>query len=440
MKAFLEACNYCNLNDMSARGVKFNWSNGRRGAANVKKRLDRFQTNKDWLNFFPGASFHNLTRVASDHSPIVSRLLPHVKKKTMFRFENMWSHDESIHEVVKDAWANGVAAEVLSSMIRKSVTQGYIHGVKVCRGAPTISHLFFANDSIFFSRASKVESCRLKSILDQYCKASGQSILDRIKRKLGGWKEKTISIAGKKVLIKSVAQAMPIVAFDHISTTLAGKVLKACYFSRSSFLDAKGGYHPSYIWRSFIAVKELVRKGYKWNISNGRSVNVWEDFWLVDHKRLGSKPYNSEVNYVRDLLNNEGNDQNYEQLTSLFPSNIANKIACSFVCQSTPNSLYWYNNPQGEFSCNSAYLLALEMSKELGTVMMEDFCSIILDHSPTHWDDFMMILLGLWTRQNKHFHGQAKRREVDVEVMANQLLLDYLNENKKEIARREGTP
>ncbi|GJS82243.1 hypothetical protein Tco_0748784, partial [Tanacetum coccineum] len=32
-------------------------------------------------------------------------------------------------------------AEVLSSMIRKSVTQGHIYGIKVCRGAPVISHL-----------------------------------------------------------------------------------------------------------------------------------------------------------------------------------------------------------------------------------------------------------------------------------------------------------
>ena len=50
------------------------------------------------------------------------------------------------------------------------------------------------------------------------------------------------------------------------STTLAYKVLKARYFPRSSFFDAKVGYCPSYIWHSFIVVKELVHKGCKWNI------------------------------------------------------------------------------------------------------------------------------------------------------------------------------
>ncbi|PWA76154.1 hypothetical protein CTI12_AA238720 [Artemisia annua] len=313
-------------------------------------------------------------------------------------------------------------------------------------------------------------------------------------------------------------------------TTLAGKVLKARYFPRSSFLDAKVGYRPSYIWRSFIAVKELVHKGCKWNIGDGRSVNVWEDFWLADHRKLGPKPCNSEVNYVRDLLNNEGDDWNYEQLISLFPSNIANKVACSFVSQSKSDTLYWYNGPGGEFSCKSAYILALETSQELvqnnseeaikfshaiwmakvpnkvkifvwrawhnfipsidnlrarglnltmtscthcgepgedvlhvlfrcskakevwdrcifgrfydtsGAITMGDFCSIILDAYPTCWDDFMMILWVLWTRRNKHFHGQVDSRETDVEVTAKRILSDYSNANKKVLATRVETP
>nr|GEV42066.1 reverse transcriptase [Tanacetum cinerariifolium]GEW03615.1 reverse transcriptase [Tanacetum cinerariifolium]GEW03640.1 reverse transcriptase [Tanacetum cinerariifolium] len=71
--------------------------------------------------------------------------------------------------------------------------------------------------------------------------------------------------------------------------------------------------------------------GCKWNIGDGRTVNVWEDFWLADHKKLGSKPHNTDVSYVRDLLNNEGNDWNHDLLTSLFPPDIANKVACCFL-------------------------------------------------------------------------------------------------------------
>ncbi|PWA83198.1 hypothetical protein CTI12_AA170930 [Artemisia annua] len=68
--------------DMTTTGVKLTWSNGRRGNANVKKRLDRFLTNSHWFDLHPSASFENLARIASDHSPILCRLSPMVKKKT----------------------------------------------------------------------------------------------------------------------------------------------------------------------------------------------------------------------------------------------------------------------------------------------------------------------------------------------------------------------
>lgn len=97
-------------------------------------------------------------------------------------------------------------------------------------------------------------------------------------------------------------------------TTLAARTLKARYFPRSSFFDAKIGYQPSYIWRSFLSVKDIVRKGCKWNIGDGRRVNVWNDFWVDDYRSLGPKPDNCEVDQVRDLLNIEGDGWNHELL------------------------------------------------------------------------------------------------------------------------------
>ena len=536
-----------------------------------------------------------------------------------------------------------MCAEVLSSMIRKSIAEGQIHGVKVCRGAPEISHLFFADDNIFFTRSSVEESCRLKSILTRYCQASGQvinyekseisfsanvdsqvrariieclnvrevthqnkylglpsvigrskkvvfqAILDKIKKKLGGWKEKTLSIAGKEVLIKSVAQAMPMyvmnifllpgnliddihkalnaywwgdgvkqnpirwcmwermcvskfrggLGFRHLGlfnksllakqvwrlitspTTLAARTLKARYFPRSSFFDAKIGYRPSYIWRSFLSVKDIVRKGCKWNIGDGRSVNVWNDFWVDDYRSLGPKPDNCEVDQVRDLLNIEGDGWNHELLYSLFPHNIASKIACCYVSKSRNDVLYWHNSPGGRFSCKSAYLLALEEHEDMvrtttisdnlidfwrvvwkarvpskvklfmwrawnnyvptidnlqsrglnptsscthcgetsenlahvlfkcsvakdvwnrcnfgwsydtqGAVTFQDFCQVFLENCPTEWETFMMILWGLWTRRNKHFHGQLNGREENVEVIAKSVLSEYHKANQ----------
>ncbi|GJS88481.1 ribonuclease H-like domain-containing protein [Tanacetum coccineum] len=696
MTAFLEACNFCNLEDMSATGVKFTWNNGRRGAANVKKRLDRFLSHQDWLDLFPGASFHNLARIASDHSPILCCLFPlandvgaglendpcaiveecaarlsewnknsfghqhelreeikellnreekiwkqrsriqwlsegdkntvssfreysiekrdriclrlyrmmtslpqdcdstvkdidrslthndrislerHVTSTEVYDalmqmaltkatgpdgmcalfFQKFWVFDNStsveqheLREEIKELlnreekiwkqrsrikwlsegdkntrffhsratnrrkrnrilrlkdedvrWVDNekdvcslVARyftnlfcsslpqdcdstvkdidrslthndrislerhvtstevydalmqmaltkatgpdEVLSSMIRKSVTQGQIHGIKVCRGA------------------SEFEGCKLKSILDQYCKVSGQDInyekseisfsenveqqarsrvtqslsvlhLDKIKKKLGGWKEKTLSIAGKEVLIKSVAQAMPMYVMNIflLPETLIDDIHKALNlfwwgdgrYGLPTLRAVQQGFsckasvavdHVTItLSASFVAVKDLVHMGCKWNVGDGRTINVWEDFWLADPKKLGPKPHNTDVSYVRDLLNNEGNDWNHHLLTSLFPPDIANKIACCFVSDIRPDTLYWHNSPRGQFACNSAYLLALETSQELG----------------------------LWTIRNKHFHRQFDRREANVEIMAKKMQLDYSDANKKD--------
>lgn len=49
----------------------------------------------------------------------------------------------------------------------------------------------------------------LPSVIGRSKKLVFEAITDKIKKKLRGWKEKTLSIRGKEVLIKSVAHAMP---------------------------------------------------------------------------------------------------------------------------------------------------------------------------------------------------------------------------------------
>ena len=141
--------------------------------------------------------------------------------------------------------------------------RGELEGITVCRGAPRLSHLFFADDSIIFCKATIGECNAIQRILGVYEQASSQQLNrtkaalffskntpDEIKeeiknrfraqvirqhekylglpslvgknkrntfndvkvklsKKLAGWKEKLLSKAGKEVLIKAVAQAIP---------------------------------------------------------------------------------------------------------------------------------------------------------------------------------------------------------------------------------------
>uniref|UniRef100_A0A2N9F204 Reverse transcriptase domain-containing protein n=1 Tax=Fagus sylvatica TaxID=28930 RepID=A0A2N9F204_FAGSY len=143
-----------------------------------------------------------------------------------------------------------------------------LKGVSISRGGPKITHLFFADDSLLFCKATTADVERIQGILSQYERASGQQInrqkttiffskstpqsaqaavqnmlgvpaikqyerylglpsfigrakyssfaqiKERVWSKLKGWKEKLISQAGREILIKSVAQAIPAYAMS----------------------------------------------------------------------------------------------------------------------------------------------------------------------------------------------------------------------------------
>ena len=58
------------------------------------------------------------------------------------------------------------------------------------------------------------------------------------------------------------------------------RVLKAKYFSDSSFMEAQLGKKPSYIWMSILAAKNIIKEGSRWVVGDGRSIEIWEARWL----------------------------------------------------------------------------------------------------------------------------------------------------------------
>ncbi|XP_061999476.1 uncharacterized protein LOC133716838 [Rosa rugosa] len=122
-----------------------------------------------------------------------------------------------------------VCAEALSKMILRAEEDQRIHGVRLCTGAPSISHLFFADDAFIFFKAELEECLVFKEIFDKYEKASGQAInyqkscisfsknvrrdkqngLADVRKKTQGWREKYLSATGKEIMIKAVTQSIP---------------------------------------------------------------------------------------------------------------------------------------------------------------------------------------------------------------------------------------
>ncbi|XP_019168052.1 PREDICTED: uncharacterized protein LOC109163801 [Ipomoea nil] len=150
-----------------------------------------------------------------------------------------------------------ICAEGLSLLLQQAQAKGEIHGCRVARGAPSITHLFFADDSLLFFKANAQEAGVIKSCLKKYEKMSGQAvnyhkssicyskntrdetrdevanilgvvqaqnfgkylglpsfvgrnrraafayIEDKIRQRISSWNKKLLSQAGKEVLLKS---------------------------------------------------------------------------------------------------------------------------------------------------------------------------------------------------------------------------------------------
>ena len=156
-----------------------------------------------------------------------------------------------------------LCAEALSAMITRANGDGRLTGVPTSKRGPEISHLFFADDSLLFCRATLMQWNHLSAILQLYEEASRQkmnankttiffsrntavtdkeqikevagiptnqrydkylglpslvgrsrmkafkSITDRVWKRLQDWKVKFLSQAGKEILLKAVIQAIP---------------------------------------------------------------------------------------------------------------------------------------------------------------------------------------------------------------------------------------
>ncbi|KAK3230420.1 hypothetical protein Dsin_002301 [Dipteronia sinensis] len=177
-------------------------------------------------------------------------------------------------------------------MINATVDRNELSGFKCSRSGPSISHLFFADDSLFFSKATRKDCLVLKRILDDYASASGQvvnfnksalcvsnsvsstvatelanvigvnlvpcherylglpsfagrnkkvlftSIKDQIWDKIKGWRDKLLSVGGKEILVKAVVQSIPtyVMSLFQLPKGLISEIHKMCarFWWRSS--------------------------------------------------------------------------------------------------------------------------------------------------------------------------------------------------------------
>lgn len=134
-------------------------------------------------------------------------------------------------------------------------------------------------------------------------------------KKLGGIGFRDLKVFNQALLAKQAWH------FLHDPTSLFSRFFKSRYFVYGDFIEAPNGKRSSYAWRSMIYGGELLEKGLKRSIGNGKNTFVWIDHWLYDHSatRPGGRQSLMNINLkVSDLIDADTHKWKAQVLSELF--------------------------------------------------------------------------------------------------------------------------
>ncbi|KAF7842708.1 putative ribonuclease H protein At1g65750 family [Senna tora] len=210
-------------------------------------------------------------------------------------------------------------------------------------------------------------------ILSRVRKETYDYILTRVKNKLNNWKCKSLSLAGRITMAKSVIAAIPIYPMQ--ATVLPSSICDEVERKNRAFIwgdtdSAKKIHLVS--WHSMCQTKlngglgvvnswKYVQEGAGWRLGSGMKVRFWSDPWLPNGRRLEDYAVvpllDTDRNRVAAEFVSASGDWAWDKFDFLIPSNVSSMIAA--VRPPSPmfpeDMVIWRHTHDGNFSTRSAY-------------------------------------------------------------------------------------
>ncbi|CAE6176705.1 unnamed protein product [Arabidopsis arenosa] len=299
--------------------------------------------------------------------------------------------------------------ERLCHLIENAVADKRWKPISLSQRGPKLSHMCFADDLILFAEASVAQIRVIRRVLESFCTASGQKvslekskiffsgnvsrdlgklisdesgiastrelgrylgmpilqkrinkdtygeILEKMASRLSGWREKTLSFAGRLTLTRSVLTAIPV--------SLWSRVLRSKYrigeIHDTRWLAAKSSWSST--WRSIcVGVREVVMRGLSWVMGDGRQIRFWVDSWLSGKPLLdlesGSTPANYESVTARELWH-DGRGWDLARISPYISDSRRLELAATVLDNVTGalDRISWRESQDGNFTVTSAY-------------------------------------------------------------------------------------
>lgn len=148
--------------------------------------------------------------------------------------------------------------------------------------------------------------------------------------------------------------------------SLVAKLPKARYFKHSSFIEANLGSKPSYIWRSILWGREVLKNGCRWRVGNGQQINILNGSWIprpTTFKPISPPNLPKEAS-VAELID-DNNCWKEELIYQYFGKDDAEIIVhIPLPRQQNGDTLIWHYDKRGNYLVRSGYQLALKQKHQ----------------------------------------------------------------------------
>ncbi|WVZ67661.1 hypothetical protein U9M48_016710 [Paspalum notatum var. saurae] len=182
-------------------------------------------------------------------------------------------------------------------------------------------------------------------------KRTFEYIKNKIWAQIQGWQEKLLSKAGKEILVKAVAQAIPTYAMS-------------CFDLSKGLCD-----EMSSMISSILEEIKFLKQGLIWRIEDGTNINIWSDPWIP--RGITRKPItprgSSLLTKVSELIDPVTSSWDEQLIRDTFWSEDVQEILTIPVDTDATDWPAWHFDSTGNFSVKSAYKLAVHIrDRDLG--------------------------------------------------------------------------